>query len=132
MQTNHNFYATDIIDNVLPKRLKFFRNKAQLTTADVGKLLNKTPSTVTLWEKGKALPSVEVLLNICNLYKISDVNELIGDNIPLEYKKLSRTEQNLIKLWRMSDISVKGAVTTILQECNKNNGEQNGNVFQKK
>lgn len=132
MQTNHNFYATDIIDNVLPKRLKFFRNKAQLTTADVGKLLNKTPSTVTLWEKGKALPSVEMLLNICNLYKISDVNELIGDNIPLEYKKLSRTEQNLIKLWRMSDISVKGAVTTILQECNKNNGEQNGNVFQKK
>lgn len=132
MQTNHNFYATDIIDNVLPKRLKFFRNKAQLTTADVGKLLNKTPSTVTLWEKGKALPSVEMLLNICNLYKISDVNELIGDNIPLEYKKLSRTEQNLIKLWRMSDISVKGAVTTILQECNKNNGEQNENVFQKK
>ena len=132
MQTSNNFYTTDIIDNVLPERLKFFRNKTQLTTADVGKLLNKTASTVTLWETGKALPSVETLLKICNLYKISDVNELIGDGVPLEYKKLSRTEQYLIKLWRASDVSVKGAITTILQECNKNKGNQNGNVFQKK
>lgn len=125
MQTIDNFYTTDIIGNILPERLKFFRNKAQLTTADVGRILNKTPSTVTLWETGKASPSVETILKICNLYKISDVNELIGENIPLEVKKLSRTEQNLIKLWRASNTSVKGAVTTLLQECNKN-GKENG------
>ena len=70
MSVIENFYTTDTISKVLPERLKYFRNKARLTTYDIGEKLNKTPSTVTLWENGKAQPSVETLLKLCNIYKI--------------------------------------------------------------
>ena len=119
MNDAETFYTTDIISKVLPERLKFFRNKAHLTTYDVGNILNKTPSAVTLWETGKAQPDVETILKICNIYKISDVNELVGNIEPIDFKNLNRTEQELIKLWRKSNTYVRAAIKTLLKECSK-------------
>lgn len=120
MNVIENFYTTDTISKVLPERLKYFRNKARLTTYDIGEKLNKTPSTVTLWENGKAQPSVETLLKLCNIYKISDINELIGEADSIETKKLNRTEQELIKQWRQAKPHVRAAIKTLLKECNEN------------
>ena len=117
MNDFENFYTTDTISKLLPERLKFFRNKARLTTYDVGEKLNKTPSTVTLWETGKAQPDVKTILKICNIYKISDVNELIGNTEKVEIKNLNRTEQELIQLWRNSKPHVRAAFKTLLKEC---------------
>ena len=123
MQTFENFYTTDAIAKKLPERLKFFRTKAKMTTQEVSKFLGKTPSTVTMWEKGKALPNVETMLKICNLYEISDINELIdgAEKIKSEeitdFNKLNRTEQNLIKLWRSSKPHIRAAITTLMKEC---------------
>lgn len=117
MNDFENFYTTDTISKILPERLKFFRNKARLTTYDVGTILNKTPSTVTLWETGKAQPDVKTILKICNIYKISDVNELIGNSEKFEIKNLNRTEQELIQLWRGSKPHVRAAIKTLLKEC---------------
>ena len=116
MNDFENFYTTDTISKLLPERLKFFRNKARLTTYDVGEKLNKTPSTVTLWETGKAQPDVKTILKICNIYKISDVNELIGNTEKVEIKNLNRTEQELIQLWRNSKPHVRAAIKTLLKE----------------
>lgn len=118
MNDFENFYTTDTISKILPERLKFFRNRARLTTYDVGTILKKTPSTVTLWETGKAQPDVKTILKICNIYKISDVNELIGNSEKIETKNLNRTEQELIQLWRSSKPHVRAAVKTLLKECN--------------
>lgn len=122
MQTIENMYAVDIITKILPKKLKFFRLKAKLTTQEVGNYLNKTASTITMWEKGKAIPSIETLLKICNLYKISDINELVEINTEeinknISHTNLNRTEQNLIKLWRSVQPHIRAAITTILKEC---------------
>ena len=117
MNDFENFYTTDTISKLLPERLKFFRNKARLTTYDVGEKLNKTPSTVTLWETGKAQPDVKTILKICNIYKISDVNELIGNTEKVEIKNLNRTEQEHIQLWRNSKPHVRAAIKTLLKEC---------------
>lgn len=117
MNDFENFYTTDTISKLLPERLKFFRNKARLTTYDVGEKLNKTPSTVTLWETGKAQPDVKTILKICNIYKISDVNELIGNTEKVEIKNLNRTEQELVQLWRNSKPHVRAAIKTLLKEC---------------
>lgn len=125
MNDIENFYTTDTIAKILPERLKFFRNKARLTTYDVGTILKKTPSAVTLWETGKAQPDVETILKICNIYKISDINELIGNTEPLDAKSLNRTEQELIKLWRSSNTHVRAAIKTLLKECSKDNKEVN-------
>lgn len=122
MEAHENIYTIDIIAKTLPEKLKYFRTKANLTTQEVGNYLNKTASTVTMWEKGKAIPNIETMLRICNLYKISDINELVENDIELnndsfECTHLNRTEQNLIKLWRSAKPHIRAAITTILKEC---------------
>ncbi len=122
METLKNAYTVGDIAKTLPEKLKYFRTKANLTTQEVGNYLNKTASTVTMWEKGKAIPSIETMLRICNLYKISDINELVENDIVLsndnfECTRLNRTEQNLIKLWRSAKPHIRAAITTILKEC---------------
>lgn len=124
MQTIENPYTADEIAKNLPERLKFFRIKANMTTQEVSNYLGKTQSTISMWENGKALPSVETMLKICNLYKINDINELIdctecyeNENLS-DFKNLNRTEQNLIKLWRSAKPHVRAAITTLLKECN--------------
>ena len=112
-------YKADTVEKVLPKKLKELRKKSGLTTLQVGKALNKTPSAITLWETGKALPDVSTLLKLCNLYNISDLNEFVDNAIILDNKNLSRSETELITLWRKSPNPVKAAIKAILKECNK-------------
>ena len=112
-------YKADIVEKILPEKLKQLRKKSGLTTAQVGKTLNKTPSAITLWETGKALPDVNVLLKLCEIYKVSDLNEFIDNAIILDNESLSRSETELIKLWRAAPNSIKAAIKTILKQCNK-------------
>ncbi|MBQ8476314.1 helix-turn-helix transcriptional regulator [bacterium] len=109
----------EAIEKILPEKLKIFRKISGLTTAQVGKALNKTASAVTLWETGKALPDVNILLKLCDIYKVADLNDFLETSMPPDIKSLARSEQELIKLWRQSSNSVKTAIKTILKQCNK-------------
>ena len=119
MKNQKGIYTVKAIEEILPEKLKTFRKLAGLTTAQVGTLLNKTPSAVTLWETGKALPDVNTLLKLCDIYKIADLNEFLEINPPIEIKTLLKSEQELIKLWRGANSSIKTAVKTILKQCQK-------------
>ncbi len=119
MKNKEGIYTVQAIEEILPDKLKTFRKLAGYTTAQVGALLNKTPSAVTLWETGKALPDVNTLLKLCNIYKIADLNEFLDTNIAPDIKSLAKSEQELIKLWRRANPSLKTAIKTILKQCNK-------------
>ena len=108
-------YTPQAIEKILPEKLKEFRKNSGLTTAQVGKILNRTPSAITLWETGKALPDVNVLLKLCEIYKVSDLNDFLDVSMPLEAKQLARSEQELIRLWRESSNSIKAAIKAILK-----------------
>ena len=112
-------YTPEAIEKILPEKLKEFRKMSGLTTAQVGKILNKTPSAVTLWETGKALPDVNVLLKLCEIYKVDDLNEFLDTKTPIEIKSLARSEQELIALWRNASNHIKAAIKTILKQCSK-------------
>ena len=116
---DNKVYKVDIVEKILPEKLKESRKNSGLTTAQVGKVLNKTPSAITLWETGKALPDVNALLKLCEIYKISDLNEFIDNAIVLDDESLSRSEIELIKLWRKTPNPIKAAIKAILKQCNK-------------
>ena len=116
---NNLVYTVEAIEKILPQKLKAFRKNSGLTTAQVGAMLNRTASAVTLWETGKALPDVNVLLKLCDIYKINDLNEFLENNVPLEMKSLARSEQELISLWRKAPSSIKASIKTILKQCSK-------------
>ena len=111
--------VAEAIEEILPTKLRSFRKKSGLTTNDVGEMLKKTPSTVTMWETGKSLPDVETLFNLCNIYKIADINDFFDTGVSPDIKSLARSEQELIMLWRKSPTTVRAAIKTLLKECNK-------------
>lgn len=113
------FYTPEAVEKTLPEKLKTFRKQVNLTTSEVGKILNKTPSAITLWETGKALPDVNTLLKLCNIYKVSDLNEFLDPHTAPETKTLARSEQELLKLYRLAPQKIKTAIKTILEEFKK-------------
>ncbi len=119
MNNKNGIYTAQAIEKILPEKLKTFRKLAGLTTAQVGVMLNKTPSAITLWETGKALPDVNTLLKLCDIYKIADLNAFLDTNTAPDIKTLAKSEQELIKLWRNANSSLKSAIKTILKQCAK-------------
>ena len=73
------------------------RKKNKLTQMQLAEKLNITDRAVSKWENGKAMPDSSIMLELCNILKIS-VNELLsGEVIKMEdYKK--QAEENLLKI----------------------------------
>lgn len=68
-----------MLRDTLPARLREFRKKANLTTADVGKMIGKSDRTVSAWENGRGQPDADMLLRLCDIYGIKSLSELVGE-----------------------------------------------------
>ncbi len=55
----------------ISNRIKDLRIENNLTQAELGKKLSVSQDTVSLWEKGKSLPTAEYIIAICRLFSIS-------------------------------------------------------------
>ncbi len=58
--------------------LKELRKKANLTQKQAYEHIGVAQSTFSSWETGKAEPSTEVLLRLCQLYKVDDILGAFG------------------------------------------------------
>ena len=52
-------------------RLKEIRAELKLSQEKFGKILSVSQDTVSLWETGKSLPSVETVIDLCEKFSIS-------------------------------------------------------------
>ncbi len=52
-------------------RLKEIRAELKLSQEKFGKILSVSQDTVSLWENGKSLPSVETVIELCKHYGVS-------------------------------------------------------------
>ena len=79
----------------ISKNLITYRKKNNLTQADVAIYLNISRQSVSKWETGQSIPSIDDLVKLSNLYNIS-VDSLIN-NIPVDnslmVKKIKREEK---------------------------------------
>ena len=73
------------------------RKAVKLTQAQLAEKLNITDRAVSKWETGRAMPDSSIMLELCDILKIS-VNELLsGEIITMEdYSK--KLEDNLIEV----------------------------------
>lgn len=53
------------------ERFKELRKENNLSTIKLGKALGVSDSTITRWENGNNLPSIEYLYNIAKFFKVS-------------------------------------------------------------
>ena len=59
----------------LASKLREFRNAAGLTINDVGAHIGKSGKTVSAWECGRGQPDADMLLKLCQLYKVNSISE---------------------------------------------------------
>lgn len=60
------------------------RKRNQMSQKDLAAELNLTSSSVSNWEKGKSLPDIGNLIELCKIFNVSS-DELLGIK-PVEYK----------------------------------------------
>lgn len=104
------------INIILAKRLKYFREQAGLTLREVAEKIDKSPSQISLWEKGVNPPSCIDLFKLCVIYNI-----ILPDLFPEISEKVNpvREEINLIKKYRNADQEVKITIQKILEYTQK-------------
>lgn len=52
-------------------RIRSIRTDNGLTQAQFGRKLSVSQDTVSLWEKGKSVPTVEYIIAVCKLFAVS-------------------------------------------------------------
>ena len=74
-------------------------NKSFITKKQLSQLLGVTPSAITNWTKGSNSPDIELLVKICDIFKI-DINELIGISSDNTELLLNNHEKQVISAYR--------------------------------
>ena len=88
-----------MIREQLANRLKYFRERAEMTIYEVGERVGKSGKTIRAWEKGRGQPDADMLLTLCQLYKIDSIAELYGEASSAS-AVLSSSELALIQAFR--------------------------------
>lgn len=104
------------ISTLLPKRLKDFREQSGLTLREVADKIGKSPSQVSLWEKGINPPNCIDLFKLCLIYNI-----ILPDLFPEICKKIKpiKEEVEMVKKYRNADPEVKQTIQKILEYTTK-------------
>ena len=78
------------------------RKMAGLTQAQLAEKLNITDKAVSKWETGKSLPDSSIMIDLCDVFKIS-VNDLFtGEVVTMDnYKK--ELENNLLEMVKQKE-----------------------------
>ncbi len=88
------------------------RKKVNLTQAQLAEKLNITDKAISKWERGKAMPDVSIMLELCGILEIS-VNELLsGEEISMENNN-ERNEQLLLDMAKEVEQKNKTIWTTM-------------------
>ena len=83
----------DIKSNVA-KNLVYLRQKSKLTQGELANKINYTDKSISKWEHGDAIPSVEVLSEIADFFGVT-IDFLISDNAEQNYDKVYNLKENV-------------------------------------
>ena len=82
------------------------RKKLKLTQAQLAEKLNVTDRAVSKWETGRAMPDSSIMLELCDILKISVNDLLCGEIVGMDnYDK--KLEEKLIKMLKQKEESDK-------------------------
>ena len=66
--------------SILGIRIKQLRQKNNLTQKQLGELVNVTKVSICCYEKGTRIPSVETLIDLSRIFKVS-IDYLLGNDV---------------------------------------------------
>ena len=80
------------------------RKKNNLTQAQLAEKLNITDRAISKWENGKAMPDSSIMLELCEILKIS-VNELLSGEVIKMENYNEKLEKNLLDMVKQKEES---------------------------
>lgn len=112
----------------LAERLKFFRERSGLTIVEVGKSIGKSNKTISAWENERGQPDADMLMKLCELYRIESISELYGEPSAANIS-LSPDEVKLLDDYRSLNIQgqlfVRQTMVAALNTYKKHNSVSN-------
>lgn len=114
-------------------RLKTLRLKEKITLEQLGLLFNVTKQTVSRWETGDRLPSIEILYGLAEHFNVS-LDYLIGRNdipdIVNKNEELTNEESELLEDFRLLNKYEQNVIIGKISELiyNKNIERENQEV----
>ncbi len=77
------------INRVIGKNLLKLRKNKKMTQLELAEKFNYSDKTISKWEAGESLPSVEILFNLANFYGVS-LNDLTKEDfeLPSQHKRI--------------------------------------------
>ncbi len=88
------------------------RKKVNLTQAQLSEMLNITDKAISKWERGKAMPDVSIMLELCGILEISVNDLLCGEKISMENSN-QNNEQLLLDMAKELERKNKTIWTTM-------------------
>lgn len=100
--------------------LRKLRNEKKLTQEQLGEILGVTNKTISRWENGNYLPSVEMLQLLSEYYSVS-INELLAGELLMENNFKEKAEENIKSVLSVSAFSLKDRVDFFKKKWKKEN-----------
>lgn len=99
----------------IAKSLKRLREAVGLTADEVGAKIGKSGKTVNAWENNRGQPDAEMLMVLCDLYKVDNILAEFSEEDAKQTKLvLSEHETDVMLSYRKQPISVQAAIDKML------------------
>ncbi len=72
--------------SILGNNLKFHRESANVSQAELARKTQLSQQAISLWEKGERAPNIFACITLADFYGIS-LDELVGRDLETVYKK---------------------------------------------
>ena len=80
------------INKIIGKNLLALRKRAKLTQAELADIFNYSDKSVSKWETGESLPSIDVICDLAKFYEVS-LDDLTSETDILLSKKQNESEE---------------------------------------
>lgn len=87
------------MENIFSERVKKLRKQNNITQGELAEKMNVTPTGVSYWESGKAIPNYETLQRLANYFNVS-IDYLTGndysknDDDEILFRKIDKVDEN--------------------------------------
>lgn len=112
------------LNKTIATNLAALRKSKNITQAELGETLSYTDKAISKWETGEAMPDINVLYTLANIYNVS-LDYLVTEHTDGEINKISNANKSNKIIITSLSVSVVLIVATIcyvyLQILNKSN-----------
>ena len=85
------------ISNSISSRIRYLRQKNNLTQKELGNKLFKSESAIRMWELGKSEPDLQTVKQLAIIFNTSSEFILTGEKTAFTFDDLSECDKKLLK-----------------------------------